>query len=284
MRFWPVRKPQIKPPLPVPGEPLERTARPRIVVSLDRSWINLLGIGRIAYRRLILRAGGIPMWVDYGSGPEPPDIGPSAEAIVADADGLILSGGVDVDPTLYGSAEAAKHVNPRRDRFELALLEHARRRRIPIVGICRGCQLLNVSLGGTLTSIPNDPGLRRTHRFFSTHSVLLDEESTLGRLLAAGRIRRVRSLHGQVVAELGECFRIVARAPDGVPEAIECAAAQDASWMVGVQWHPELKLFVAEELSLFREFVRRAGTHRARTASETPMCLPDGGQHDGVPV
>lgn len=262
MRFWPIRRPKIKPPLPVPGETIEKTAKPRIVVSLDRSWINLLGIGRIAHRRTILRAGGIPMWVDYGSGPEPRDIDPAAEKIVADADGLVLSGGVDVDPTLYGSTEPAKHVNPRRDRFELALVERARRRRIPILGICRGCQLLNVGLGGTLKIIPNDPQLRRTHRFFSTHSVLLDEGSALARLLGRDRIRRVRSLHGQVVADRGACFQVVGWAPDGVPEAIECVDEPDASWMVGVQWHPELKVFEPEETNLFYEFVRQAAAAR----------------------
>lgn len=160
-------------------------------------------------------------------------------------DALVLTGGADVNPSLYG-----EHPHPRlgevsdiRDWWEVALVRAARERGRPVLAICRGAQILNVALGGTLfqdlpsqhgSEINHDPDRPRTSR---THSVELPGESRLARAIGLTHID-VNSVHHQAIARVADDLRVVAVAPDGVIEGVE-SAADSPWWCVGVQWHPE---------------------------------------------
>lgn len=231
--------------------------KPRVIITLDRSWINLIGLTWFTYFRLIRRAGGVPQRVDYGRGPEPETIISIAEAIMQQGDALLLSGGVDVDPKLYSDEEPTAHINPRRDRFEKALIEFALRDNKPVMGICRGCQLLNVTTGGTLQSIRTQPEKRKNHHRFKTHPIHVEPDSRVADFIEGDHLAFVRSLHGQAVKTTGPGMRICAHAPDGVPEAIECDPCEER-WTVGVQWHPELMPFKNQEHKIVDHFVRAA--------------------------
>jgi putative glutamine amidotransferase len=195
--------------------------------------------------------------VDYGTGPEPENQNEIVARIIQQGNALLLSGGGDVDPSFYRSSEPAKKVNIRRDTFELALIEEAMKHRMPIMGICRGCQLLNVALGGTLQTIRNREEYRRYHNRFRTHPVTIEPDSRLYQTVKAKHLP-VRSLHGQAVDRVGEGLRIIARANDGLPEAIENTPSEEGHWMVGVQWHPELMPFKNQEHLLMDEFSHQA--------------------------
>jgi putative glutamine amidotransferase len=155
-------------------------------------------------------------------------------------DALVLQGGGDVHPEYYGQKlhPATNTLDRRRDEFELALLERARERAMPVLGICRGIQLVNVAFGGTLvqhlpdvTEVAHDV----TERWDATvHSVRLAEGSRLRQLVGEDEIE-VNSVHHQAVAEIGRGLRPVAWADDGVVEALE----HEAEPILAVQWHPE---------------------------------------------
>lgn len=191
-----------------------------------------------AYVRALEAAGLAPVVV-------PPLADPDvAASIVAATAGLLLTGGEDVDPARYGAAPhpALGSVNMLRDATELALVEAARAAGCPVLAICRGIQLLNVALGGTLvqdlpserpSEVAHDPGAGRAAR---THEVRLVEGSRLAR--AAGSTRIVaNSLHHQAVDRVAPGLVVTGAAPDGVIEGVE--TPDDGWWVLGVQWHPE---------------------------------------------
>lgn len=161
-------------------------------------------------------------------------------ALVAKLDGLIMSGGEDVHPSFY-DAEAAPETlstDPERDAFELSLLNQAWQRAIPVLGICRGHQLINVALGGTLIQhLYRDRGFR--HDLFErpvaerSHPVSIEPRSVLASLL--GTQAMVNSFHHQAVRDPGDGVQVVARASDGVIEAYEVPQRS----VLSVQWHPE---------------------------------------------
>jgi putative glutamine amidotransferase len=174
-------------------------------------------------------------------------------------DGLILSGGGDLDPGLY-AAEPHPETDapdPRRDRAELSLLEAALERDLPVLAVCRGSQLLNVALGGDLVQhLPDTLGHER-HKHepgtFSDHAVRLDPESRVGGLL--GEHAPVKSHHHQGYGRVGEGLRVAAWADDGSPEALEDPGRRFA---IGVLWHPE----EGEDFALFRGLVDEARGYR----------------------
>jgi putative glutamine amidotransferase len=155
-------------------------------------------------------------------------------------DGLVLAGGSDVDPASYGARPhpEATGARPERDRFELALGHRALDRDLPLLGICRGMELLNVALGGTLEQHLSRLDVHRhTPGAFCDHAVRLEPESLAARAVGAERTE-VKSHHHQGVGELGE--GLVASGwsePDGLTEAIEL---RDGRWALGVLWHPEV--------------------------------------------
>jgi putative glutamine amidotransferase len=188
---------------------------------------------------------------------------PSADGIeeTLDAlDGLILSGGSDLDPGLYGQEahEKTSGVIEARDRAELALLEGALGRDMPVLAICRGTQVLNVARGGDLVQhlpeVVGDDRHIQTPGTFADHDVALEEGTRLEALL--GDELAVKSHHHQGFGRVGDGLRVAARAGDGTVEAVEDTSH---SFAVGVLWHPE----ASDDLKLFQELVREAAAYHA---------------------
>ena len=242
----------------------EPERRPLIVLSTDRTLWYRLGISRLTYARALGRVGAKVRRHDYGTSVAERDGRAGhglARELLRGAQGLVLAGGGDVDPSLYGSAPAsARAVEPRRDAFEATLLKEAHRRRLPILAICRGAQLLNVVRGGTLRDLRSDPELRRSHQRLRGHPVKLAPDSRSAAIFGLERLPRVVSLHGQAVARVGDGLRIAGRADDGVVEAVE--AVSDV-WTVGVQWHPELSPTDRLHRRLFSSLVTAASGARS---------------------
>jgi putative glutamine amidotransferase len=213
------------------------------------------------YRQAVLHVGGEVRIV------EPPE---DAAAALAGVQGLLLTGGPDVDPARFGEVREATvtDVDPVRDGFEIPLILEARRRGLPILGICRGVQVLNVACGGTLVQdIPSQVPGAATHRlpvppnqpYSLAHEVWFEKNSLLGRLLverfADSDTCDVNSRHHQAVAAVAPGFLVSATAPDGVIEAIEDPSAP---FCLGVQWHPENFWRTGEFRVLFEGLVRAA--------------------------
>jgi putative glutamine amidotransferase len=240
--------------------------RPRIGITTSPSLYE----GRFsealdrAYVTAVLRAGALPVVLPVLE----PD---QASKVAACLDGIVLSGGGDVDPALYGGGPVPelRGVDARRDAYELALVRHALELGLPMLGTCRGCQLLNVALGGTLVPHLADTDGRHCARdrwAETVHTVSVREGSLLHTVLGADLIG-VNSLHHQAVAEVGAGLRVVGWADDGVIEAVE---GVDGTRALGVQWHPELLLTPPGNATLFRWLVDEARRPRsvAGVASE----------------
>ena len=214
------------------------------------------------YVDVVRLAGGVPVVL-------PPVEGEVPEALDAIA-ALILSGGGDIDPSHYGGArhEANYGISAERDHFELTLARAAMARpELPILCICRGMQLLNVALGGDLVAhIPDRYGDRVLHREGSrrrhvTHPVRLEAESQVARLLGTTELE-VPSWHHQAVGRLGGALRAVGWSPDGVIEAVESPAH---SFVVAVQWHPELSALTdPRQMRFFEALIGAAAAPRGR--------------------
>ncbi len=231
-------------------------ATPTILVSIDRTLWHRLGLSRWTYVRSLRRAGAQVRVFDYAAVSGNEDTDQAARTLLEGIGGLVLSGGGDVDPRLYGGKlESSLAVRPQRDRFELALLKAAEARDLPILGICRGAQLLNVARGGSLVTIRTDTSLRREHGRWRWHPVKLEPDSRLASLFGTVRLERVVSYHGQAVGRPGEGLRIVGRSADGIAEAIEPSAPDESSWLTGVQWHPELSPRSRVQRRLFTSLV-----------------------------
>lgn len=185
-------------------------------------------------------------------------------------DALLLSGGADVNPLFTGEDPLPRlgNINSQRDAFELTLVRMAYNRRLPLLGICRGMQVIALALGGKVmqdmaTALPHTPLLKHSQeaaRSEATHYVEAEADSVLARLL--GTQFAVNSFHHQAVAEVGPQLRVTARSADGIIEAFESA---DFHPVMGVQWHPECFLPDGDEcmLPLFRHFVSQAESYRA---------------------
>jgi putative glutamine amidotransferase len=184
-----------------------------------------------------------------------------ADAMLDGMDGLVLTGGEDIDPGHYGVSAhpALGEVHAGRDGFELALMRAAMARRLPTLAICRGIQIANVALGGTLVQdLPSEwPGAIEHEgewpRDARVHSIRVQSGSRVGRALGAEELM-VNSFHHQAVATLAPGLTAVAHAPDGVIEGIEWK--NDDWWMLGVQWHPEELITTPEpwDRNLFAAF------------------------------
>jgi putative glutamine amidotransferase len=192
----------------------------------------------------------------------------AADALMERVDALVLTGGADIGPALYGQEPHAMlgQVSDLRDRWEIALVRAARRRGKPALGICRGAQLLNVALGGTLLQdlpslhpgdINHDPDRPRNSR---THPVELPEESRIARAVGVTKLQ-VNSIHHQAIGRVADALRVVGVASDGVIEAVE-SAADSPWWCVGVQWHPEELTGTAEtwDRDIFAAFASVVGS------------------------
>ena len=180
------------------------------------------------YPRLVQRAGGLAAML-------PPDAPEHAAATVARLDGLVVAGGPDVEPVHYGAVPDPRTGPPARarDTWELALIEAALSAGVPLLGICRGMQLLNVALGGTL--VQHIDGHAEVPGVFGRHPVKPVPGTVYGDL--APEETSVPTYHHQAVDRLGEGLLASAYAPDGTVEAVELPGPP---WVLGVQWHPEM--------------------------------------------
>ena len=207
-------------------------------------------------------AGALPVILPPGEA--------SPERFLDVVDGLIVTGGGDLSPAIYGGTwhETVYQVSDERDRFELALTKAALRRHdVALLFICRGIQILNVACGGTLhVHVPDRYGDRVSHRLPprrpARHPVRIEPDSCLAGILGEIRVE-VCSWHHQAIDRLGDGLRAVAWADDGVVEAVEHTGH---NWCIGTQWHPEMQLDEAHPAKLFRAFVEAVGREkRAKT-------------------
>jgi putative glutamine amidotransferase len=192
-----------------------------------------------AYIEAVQAAGGIPLLLT-------PHFTPEVQTVLwPRLDGLVLTGGGDIEPARFGEARhpAVDDVSLTRDELELGLARRAVADGVPLFAICRGMQVLNVALGGTLVQdIPSErPGAlvhsQKAPRHEATHGVkVMGEGTRLGRLLGALEVE-VNSMHHQAIGRLGEGLQEVAWAPDGIVEGVELPG--EARFVLGVQWHPE---------------------------------------------
>lgn len=215
------------------------------------------------YMESVRRAGGEPIEVATG--------GEAPEHILARVGGVMLTGGGDVDPMLYGEPPHAtfQAAEADRDAFEIALARAAIAADIPFLAICRGMQLLNVAMGGTLIQdIPSQvPGALEHSvpepRAHVAHEVWVSKDSKLSALLADhmedGETCHVNSRHHQSVAKVAPGFEVTATSPDGVIEAME---KPGTAFCIGVQWHPENFWRTGEFRSLFEGFVQAANARK----------------------
>ncbi|HLY93468.1 MAG TPA: gamma-glutamyl-gamma-aminobutyrate hydrolase family protein [Gaiellaceae bacterium] len=200
------------------------------------------------YVQAIERAGGTPLLV--------PPVEDGVEEILDALDGLLFSGGADLDPESYGAEPhpATSGTRPARDRAELALLEGALARDLPVLAVCRGSQVLNVARGGDLVQHLPDVVGSEAHRevagVFSEHAVRVDPSSHVP------DVGTVKSHHHQGLGRVGEGLREVAWADDGTVEAVE---DPERRFAVGVLWHPE----AGEDARLFEALVAEAARYRA---------------------
>jgi putative glutamine amidotransferase len=171
---------------------------------------------------------------------------------------VVVGGGDDIQPTLYGaSLEPAARVDPERDALELRVLDWTDRLRLPVLGICRGAQMINVHRGGSLHGDIHEvyPGARRLRTPLPRKAVEIERGSRLQAILGVERCC-VNALHHQSVARLGGGLRTVARDEAGVVQAVE--AVDGPAWLIGVQWHPEFLVLDRSQQGLFRALVRAA--------------------------
>jgi len=199
----------------------------------------------------VRRAGGIPVILPHTDEEE------IIKEYLKFCRGIILSGGGDVDPVYWGELPGPElgEIDPQRDKFELQLAELIMENDIPVLGICRGCQVLNIACGGSLigdlqTGLSHRQNAPRDYPF---HDIVVEKNSLLQEVMSATRLR-VNSFHHQAVKVPGKGLQISAWAADGTVEAIEGIGKQ---WLLGVQWHPES---MTDEFStkLFRSLVAAA--------------------------
>lgn len=254
--------------------------RPRILVTLDHTYkpVERLFIN-LAYLRAIERAGGEPVLIAR----------PDEKTIIhmiESAHGILLSGGDDVAPPSYGQEPRSclgKCDPTGRDQVEFLIIRHARTKQLPILGICRGMQMLNVVLGGTLHQdvmheMPkaqkhdyhkNEDSATPLGRSHLAHEVRFEPASLLHSLVGVDKIK-VNSLHHQGVEQLGTGLRAVAYAPDGLIEGVELP---EYPFLLGVQWHPE-ELSDEGSQNIFRAFVK-AATERRDASTFSPASVQE---------
>jgi putative glutamine amidotransferase len=191
----------------------------------------------------------------------------SARKVIAEVDGILLTGGGDVDPVFYREDRhpSTDDAEPGRDEFEIDLARRAMAEDVPLLAICRGAQVLNVAAGGTLVQdipslIPSDLAHAVSEpKNLDCHDIRIEPGSRLARILGSGIAAacscRVNSRHHQAVGRPGDGLSVSARAADGVIEAVEAAAAR---FCIGVQWHPENFWETGEFRPLFDGFVEAA--------------------------
>jgi putative glutamine amidotransferase len=219
------------------------------------------------YIRVLVDSGALPWMI-----PLLPDDEETMRGIYEELDGVFLPGGADIDPAAYGEERHPRcdTSDPPRDAVELMLVRWAMTDRKPVLGVCRGLQIVNLATGGTLYqdiaeqmpgAIKHDyfPFGGRYARDYLAHDVTVEPRSRLSEIYGDGPLK-VNSMHHQGVRRLGDRLTATAVAPDGLVEGIESA---DGSWVVAVQWHPEVLVDNSQATRrLFTSFIEAALSHR----------------------
>ncbi len=224
-------------------------------VSVDASYLDVLST-----------CGATPLIVPLGLSQN------ELESLADKAQGLFIPGGADINPKQYGASNAHESIvdiSDERDELELSLAKIFIEKRKPIFGVCRGAQIINVAMGGTLhQDIQSEVETEIHHEYDKQvslaeyfpkeiHRVIISENTALASFLPLSRIT-VNSLHHQAVKDIGAGLRICARAEDGIAEAIE-SEDMDTRWILGVQWHPEMLTEKhPENKILFEKFIEAA--------------------------
>jgi putative glutamine amidotransferase len=211
----------------------------------------------LSYMRAVELAGGLPVALT-------PLTMEKIDSLLDHLSGLLLTGGPDLDPSCYGAARHAElgPTDPVVDAFELELCRNAYRRAMPILGICRGMQVLNVARRGTLHQhVPDSHPGAVEHRqsqsgAHTTHEVRVSPDSSLAQTTGGGPVK-VNSFHHQAIDRLGLDLRPVAWAKDGLIEAVE---GKGQRFLMGVQWHAETLVAEAEQLALFERLIEAASS------------------------
>lgn len=231
---------------------------PRIAFSVDNSVIGLIGVMELPYQHVFAAAGGRLVKVRPDAvGTE--DITPEKVKAFLEQNNLqavLLSGGGDIDPEISGSdPENSMLVHRLRDDFEIALVHAARQLNLPILGICRGCQVINVALGGTVRNLRGDKDIENAHLKIRGHLVTFAPGSKLVKIFGVTNIQNAISTHGQAVDTIGSDLKIAATGPKAITEAIE---ADNGQWIIGLQFHPELTFDNKTQHRIFKAFVEKA--------------------------
>ncbi|MGM0410217.1 MAG: gamma-glutamyl-gamma-aminobutyrate hydrolase family protein [Bacillota bacterium] len=225
--------------------------RPRGATGQD------MAMSTMDYSRGVEKGGGIPLNIpvinkdDY------------IEEIVEKCDGILFSGGPDISPSYYNEDPDSQcgKVVPKRDEFELKLLEKTIEANKPILGICRGIQLINVYYNGSLKQHIDDHrdnvkhhALTKFPRWYKAHEVEIEENSHIEKAYGEKKIM-TNSLHHQAIKEVGDGLTVTAKTSDGIVEGVE---DKNKDFLVGVQWHPEMMYFKHEEqVKMFKYFVEK---------------------------
>jgi putative glutamine amidotransferase len=228
-------------------------ARPLIGITIDTHDDGDKYESPHSYAKAVELAGGLPLLIPYQS-----DLSLIPQFVDA-FDGILFTGGNDLDPAAYGQSwhPKAEAIDPARQKFETALLAEVEKRRLPTLGVCLGSQLMNVYRGGSmhqfLPDLQRNPPLehRKIGNNLPRHPVTLDPNSSIGRAIGKPEIS-VNSYHKQSADRLGRGLRVIATAPDGVIEGFE-----DPTFplFAAVQWHPERLIDEPEHLAPFKLLV-----------------------------
>ena len=240
--------------------------RPVIGITTDNSDTEERYMSTMTYSAAVERAGGLPLLLPFGVDhaliPQYVDL----------VDGVCFSGGNDMDPSLYCDEPwhpKCQKMDPRRQKFEFALIAEVERRRLPALGVCFGSQLMNVYRGGSLIQfLPDHPveeTCRLEHRKLpevdpARHPIKLELDSQLGRAIGAREVS-VNTFHKQAVRKIGRGLRVIATAPDGVIEAFEDPTMP---LFAAVQWHPERLIDEPEHLAPFKLLVAKSIEQKSR--------------------
>lgn len=235
--------------------------RPLIGVTCDYNEKRTAYSNPYGYAESVERAGGLPFLLPYRA-----DVSLAA-AYLDRLDGVLFSGGDDMDPSAYGEPwhPKAEQIDPPRERFERALIAEAERRGMPILGICLGSQLMNLHRGGSmhqfLPDVPREPSMEHRNldrSWVGRHEVTLLGDSRFARAIGKERIV-VNTSHKQAIRSPGRGLRVIATAPDGVVEGVEDPTLP---MFVGVQWHAERLTDDPDQLRLFQMLVEAAADAR----------------------
>lgn len=213
------------------------------------------------YLEAITRGGGVGVLI-----PPQPLTSDEATRILGSLDGLVICGGWDIEPELYGQEPGDKmeETDSLRDKTEMTLLGAALELDMPVLGICRGAQMLNVHLGGTLHQhVPDVTGSDRYRKpggLFTNEEMTLEPHSRLADIFSGDKSVAGPVQHHQAIDQVAEGLVVSARGPDGIIQGVE---APNKTFCVAVQWHPEENL---NDVRLFDALVQEASRHRAHTA------------------